>query len=84
MNNPSRDEYVRIFESYARVAAIQLIGADLHLFYDRKYRGDTLASCYHPKYLLDFISSYCEFNDLPKIASLEMLDRAWGGVFTLD
>ncbi|MBD9510420.1 AAA family ATPase [Ensifer sp. ENS10] len=84
VNNPSRDEYVRIFESYARVGAIDLIGDDLHLFYDRKYRGDTRASCYHPKYLLDFISSYCEFNDLPKVASLEMLERAWGGVFTLD
>lgn len=84
VNNPSRDEYIRIFESYARAAAIELIADDLHLFYDRKYRGDTRASCYHPKYLLDFISSYCEFNDLPKVASLEMLERAWGGVFTLD
>jgi hypothetical protein len=43
-----------------------------------------LASCYHPKYLLDFIGSYCEFNALPKVASLEMLERAWDGVFTLD
>jgi len=84
VNNPSRDEYARIFESYARATAIDLVGDDLHLFYERKYRGDMLASCYHPKYLLDFISSYCEFNDLPKVASLEMLERAWGGVFTLD
>ncbi|WP_429811867.1 AAA family ATPase [Ensifer sp. B1-9] len=84
VNNPSRDEYVRIFESYARSVAINLARDDLHVFYERKYRGDTLASCYHPKYLLDFISSYCDFNDLPKVASLEMLERAWGGVFTLD
>ncbi|MCY1322798.1 hypothetical protein D9M68_214090 [compost metagenome] len=84
VNNPSRDEYIRIFESYAREVAINLLSDDLRLFYDRKYKGDTLASCYHPKYLLDFISSYCDFNDLPKVASLEMLDRAWGGVFTLD
>ncbi len=84
VNNPSRDEYLRIFESYARSVAIDLVNDDLHLFYDRKYRGDTLASCYHPKYLLDFISSYCEFNEQPKVASLKMLERAWGGVFTLD
>lgn len=84
VNNPSRDEYIRIFESYAREVAINLLSDDLRLFYDRKYKGDTLASCYHPKYLLDFISSYCEFNDLPKVASLEMLERAWGGVFTMD
>ncbi|KSV72855.1 MULTISPECIES: hypothetical protein [Sinorhizobium/Ensifer group] len=84
VNNPSRDEYIRIFESYAREVAVNLLSDDLRLFYDRKYKGDTLASCYHPKYLLDFISSYCDFNDLPKVASLEMLDRAWGGVFTLD
>lgn len=84
VNNPSRDEYVRIFESYARKAAIDLVSGDLQLFYEQKYEGDTPASCYHPKYLLDFISSYCEFNDMPKVASLEMLDRAWGGVFTLD
>lgn len=84
VNNPSRDEYVRIFASYARAVAIDLTLDDLHVFYERKYRGDTLASCYHPKYLLDFIASYCEFNDLPKVASLEMLERAWGGVFTLD
>ncbi len=84
VNNPSRDEYIRIFESYAREVAINLLSDDLRLFYDRKYKGDTLASCYHPKYLLDFISSYCDFNDQPKVASLEMLDRAWGGVFTMD
>lgn len=84
VNNPSREEFIRIFESYARAVAIDLVSDDLQLFYDRKYKDDTLASCYHPKYLLDFISSYCEFNDLPKVASLEMLDRAWGGVFTLD
>lgn len=84
VNNPSQDEYVRIFESYARAVAVDLARDDLHVFCGRKYRGNTLASCYHPKYLLDFISSYCEFNDLPKVASLEMLERAWGGVFTLD
>jgi len=84
VNNPSRDEYVRIFDSYARAVAVDLARDDLHVFYERKYRGDTLASCYHPKYLLDFISSYCEFNDLPKVASVEMLERAWGGVFALD
>lgn len=84
VNNPSREEYIRIFESYAREVEIDLARDDLQLFYERKYEGGTLASCYHPKYLLDFISSFCDFNGLPKVASLEMLERAWGGVFTLD
>lgn len=84
VNNPSRDEYIRIFETYAREVAVEIKISDLHLFYERKYSGASLASCYHPKYLLDFIGSYCAFNAMPKVASLEMLERAWEGVFTLD
>ncbi|WFU47161.1 AAA family ATPase [Sinorhizobium terangae] len=84
VNNPSRQEYIRIFESYAREVAVEIKVSDLHLFYERKYSGASLASCYHPKYLLDFIGSYCDFNAMPKAASLEMLERAWEGVFTLD
>ncbi|HXV30348.1 MAG TPA: AAA family ATPase [Sinorhizobium sp.] len=84
VNTPSRDEYFRIFEAYAGNVAVELRLQDLELFYDRKYTGESLASCYHPKYLLDFIGSYCEFNGMRKVASLEMLERAWEGVFTLD
>jgi DNA polymerase III delta prime subunit len=84
VNTPSRDEYLRIFAAYARDVAVELCDQDLELFYDRKYSGESLASCYHPKYLLDFIGSYCEFNGVRKVASLEMLERAWEGVFTLD
>jgi len=82
--NPSRNEYIRIFQSYADNVSVEMDIHDLGLFYDRKYNCNLLASCYHPKYLLDFIGSYCEFNALPKVASLEMLERAWDGVFTLD
>ncbi|MBB4186180.1 hypothetical protein GGE07_002830 [Sinorhizobium terangae] len=84
VNNPSRQEYIRIFESYAREVAVDIKVSDLDLFYERKYSGASLASCYHPKYLLDFIGSYCDFNAMPKTASLEMLERAWEGVFALD
>lgn len=84
VNNPSREEYIRIFEAYARTVAIEMNYDDLGLFYDRKYNFKLPASCYHPKYLLDFIGAYCEFNTVPKVASLEMLERAWDGVFTLD
>ncbi|MDK1490768.1 AAA family ATPase [Sinorhizobium sp. 7-81] len=84
VNTPSRAEYIRIFGTYAKNVSVELRERDLELFYDRKYTGESLASCYHPKYLLDFIGSYCEFNAMPKVASLEMLERAWEGVFTLD
>ncbi|APG92211.1 hypothetical protein [Sinorhizobium americanum] len=84
VNNPSRAEYIRIFEGYAQSVAVEMSVADLELFYDRKYGGESLGSCYHPKYLLDFIGSYCAFNGLQKVASLEMLERAWEGVFTAD
>lgn len=82
VNTPSRDEYIRIFKSYASGTGLAVCDPDLNLFYDRKYNGDVLASCYHPKYLLDFVSSYCEFNGIAGIASLGMLERAWEGVFT--
>lgn len=84
VNTPSREEYFRIFTAYARDVAVELSERDLELFYDRKYSGESLASCYHPKYLLDFIGSYCEFNEVGKVASLELLERAWEGVFTED
>lgn len=84
VNTPSREEYFRIFAAYARDVAVELHQGDLELFYDRKYSGESLASCYHPKYLLDFIGSYCEFNGVQKVASLTMLERAWEGVFTVD
>ncbi|TCU38434.1 AAA family ATPase [Rhizobium azibense] len=84
VNNPSRDEYIQIFKSYAGGAAIDVSGIDLNVFYDRKYHGAMLASCYHPKYLLDFVGSYCDFNGIPKVASLDMLERAWEGVFALE
>jgi hypothetical protein len=82
VSNPSRDEYIRIFESYASKVSVEIDCGDLGVFYDRKYKSP--ASCYHPKYLLDFIRSHCEYNGMPKVASLEMLDRAWEGVFTVD
>jgi hypothetical protein len=82
VNTPSRDEYIRIFKSYASGTGLVVCDPDLNQFYDRKYNGDVLASCYHPKYLLDFVSSYCEFNGIAGIASLGMLERAWEGVFT--
>jgi len=84
VNNPSRDDYIRIFQSYAGSVSVETDHRDLELFYDRRYNCNLPASCYHPKYLLDFIGSYCEFNAMPKVASLEMLERAWDGVFTLD
>ncbi|OAP37687.1 AAA family ATPase [Sinorhizobium glycinis] len=84
VNNPSRAEYIRIFEDYARGVSVEMSVPDLELFYDRKYGAESLGSCYHPKYLLDFIGSYCEFNGFRKVASLEMLERAWEGVFTTD
>jgi len=84
VNTPSREEYIQIFEAYARSVDVELSPRDLELFYDRRYSGESLASCYHPKYLLDFIDSYCAFNGTGKVASLEMLERAWEGVFTSD
>ncbi|AUX77576.1 AAA family ATPase [Sinorhizobium fredii] len=84
VNNPSREEYIQIFKAYARSVAVEMSVSDLELFYNRKYGGESLGSCYHPKYLLDFIGSYCAFNGLRKVASLEMLERAWEGVFTAD
>ncbi|UTY46603.1 AAA family ATPase [Sinorhizobium fredii] len=84
VNNPSRAEYIRIFEAYATGVGVVMSVPDLEQFYDRKYGAESLGSCYHPKYLLDFIGSYCEFNGFRKVASLEMLERAWEGVFTVD
>ncbi|WOS65177.1 ATPase AAA [Sinorhizobium fredii] len=84
VNNPSRAEYIRIFEGYATGVGVVMSVPDLEQFYDRKYGAESLGSCYHPKYLLDFIGSYCEFNGFRKVASLEMLERAWEGVFTVD
>lgn len=84
VNNPSRDDYIQIFQSYAATASVDIVHRDLESFHDSKYNCNFPASCYHPKYLLDFIRSYCEFNAMPKVASLEMLERAWDGVFTLD
>ncbi|OWW04096.1 AAA family ATPase [Rhizobium sp. R72] len=84
VNTPTRDEYLKIFRSYASDTEIDVDDVDLDLFYDRKYVGGTLPSCYHPKYLLDFVGSYCEFNRMPRIASLATLERAWEGVFTLE
>lgn len=84
VNTPSREEYFQIFEAYARSVDVELRARDLELFYDHRYTGESLASCYHPKYLLDFIDSYCAFNGVGKVASLEMLERAWEGVFTSD
>ena len=82
VNTPSRDEYIRIFKSYASGTGLAVCDPDLNLFYDRKYNSDVPASCYHPKYLLDFVGSYCDFNGIDRNASLEMLERAWEGVFT--
>lgn len=84
VSNPSRAEYMQIFAAYAQGVSVEFIAGDLEQFYDRKYGAESPGSCYHPKYLLDFIGSYCEFNGISKVASLEMLERAWDGVFTVD
>ncbi|ASY64402.1 putative ATPase with chaperone activity, associated with Flp pilus assembly [Sinorhizobium sojae CCBAU 05684] len=84
VNTPSREDYFQIFEAYSHSVDVELCPRDLELFYDHRYSGESMASCYHPKYLLDFIGSYCEFNGVRKVASLELLERAWEGVFTSD
>lgn len=81
VGNPSREEYLQIFSSRARELAINVSDDTLMAFYALRYAG-LPASCYHPKQLLDFIESYCTFNGMQKIATADLLDRAWEGVFT--
>ncbi len=84
VNTPSRDEYFQIFRSYAVNADVDVCDDDLGIFYDRKYSSESSPSCYHPKYLLDFIASYCNFYAAPKVASLAMLEQAWSGAFATE
>lgn len=81
VGNPSRDQYLEIFESNARALAVDISVGDLNAFYECRY-GEAPASCYHPKQLLDFVVSYCAYNGLRKVATQELLERAWEGVFT--
>lgn len=83
VGNPSRDEYKQIFASCARDLAVDISDNDLNAFYERRY-GEAPASCYHPKQLLDYVVSYCAYNGMRKVATHELLERAWEGVFTND
>lgn len=80
---PSRDEFVKLFDMFARKLNVECPGDSLEYLIATHYesRGRPLRRC-HARDLLDQSLHYCEYNEMPPVATPEILDHAVTNYFT--
>lgn len=80
---PSRQEFTKLFEMFAKKAKIECSFETLEYLIGHHYDacGRPLRRC-HARDLLDQVVHFCEYNELPKVATTEILDHAVKNYFT--
>lgn len=80
---PSREEFVKLFNVFAQKTGVdcslEALDYLISHHYDNCHRP--LRRC-HARDLLDQVAHFCEYNELPKVASNEILDHAVRNYFT--
>lgn len=80
---PSREEFVKLFDVFAKKSKLECSFDSLQYLLAHHYEecGRPLRRC-HARDLLDQVNHYCEYNELPKVATNEILDHAVRNYFT--
>lgn len=79
---PSRMEFTKLFEVFAGKSKIECSQEILEYLISHHYEsaGRPMRRC-HARDLLDQVNHYCEYNELPKVATREILDHAVNNYF---
>lgn len=80
---PSREEFVKLFAMFAKKINVTCPPESIEYLLREHYDscGRPLRRC-QARDLLDQVAHYCEYNELPPIATEEILDHAVGVYFT--
>ena len=75
---PSREDYIQIFENVCARHNITIENEMLNEFYDEFYKDEMMfPSGHHPEYIVDHVISACDFLQIDRNVSKELL--AYGG-----
>jgi SpoVK/Ycf46/Vps4 family AAA+-type ATPase len=80
---PSRDEFLKLFHVFAKKSKLECSLDALEYLLTHHYErcGRPMRRC-HARDLLDQVNHFCEYNELPKVATNEILDHAVRNYFT--
>ncbi len=71
---PTKEDYITIFENVCATHNIAIEKEMLSEFYDDYYKdGDIFPSGHHPGYIIDHIISACDYLQIDKVVSKELL-----------
>lgn len=80
---PSRQEFVKLFNVFAQKTGVEcsLEALDYLISHHYDHCDRPLRRC-HARDLLDQVSHFCEYNEMPKVATNDILDHAVRNYFT--
>ncbi len=85
IDGPNQEDYLKILAKVAHQKSVPLDEASLiHLLKVKYPTIDNVYANYQPKFIIDQITSICEFEGIPYQMSPALIDRAWDNLFVED
>lgn len=85
INNPSRDDFIKIFVKTCRHYKLRPDENVMKHLLNVKYPSiDNEFSAFHAPFLIDQSLSICEYEGYEPHMSVELIDRAWENLFVVD
>jgi len=82
IDGPNQEDFLKIFAMMARKKKMALDEATLVHLLKKKYPTiDNVYANYQPVFLLDQMTSICDFEGIPHQMRPDLLDRAWANMF---
>jgi len=82
IDGPTQEDFLKIFAMMARKKKMALDEATLVHLLKKKYPTiDNVYANYQPIFLLDQMTSICDFEGIPHQMNPDLLDRAWANMF---
>ncbi|WP_161864081.1 ATPase [Rhodobacteraceae bacterium 9Alg 56] len=82
VDNPNRDDFIKVFVKTSRHYKIKPDEGILTYLLKEKYpERDNQFANYHAPFLIDQVLSICDYEGLPKQLTPELIDRAWENLF---
>ncbi len=85
VDNPSRDDFIKIFVKTCRHYKLRPDEEVLKYLLNTKYPSvDNEFASYQAPFLIDQSLSICEYEGIERQMSVELIDRAWENLFVVD
>ena len=82
IDGPTQSDFLKIFAMVAKKKKVKLTEAGLVHLLKRKYPAiDNVYANYHAPFLIDQVTSICDFEGLPYEVTPDLLDRAWENLY---